>query len=293
MLPNLPSCSHFSCCSRLATVGRSCWSGGSRGSGLYADTSHGGSPSIGLEPMDSSRSPDLVEGRALLLAAPFLAFGLTFPRASGGIDLAGAEPFRGPVGVCFLGDRSVVAARLAGCALKVGEGSRFFKVVLFDLDRAFGISIRFSSSSGLFSLFINLSLSRCCEGMGSGLFLGTGMREPPAGLAGASPSASASSIGLESQPLIASDVSGVLGSIACDEFFLDLDELSCIGFLALLWLLSLRGLLRDRDWGRVMPAACSSWLSILASRSLWIHFDSSSDRSRLSLFLVCVRPLRR
>lgn len=49
--------------------------------------------------------------------------------------------------------------------------------------------------------------------MGSGLFFGTGIREPVSGLAGVSASPS-------SAPFKAAEVSGVLGSSACDEFFL-------------------------------------------------------------------------
>lgn len=41
----LPSVSHCSCASLRACVGSICWSGGSRGSGLYIVASHGGSPS--------------------------------------------------------------------------------------------------------------------------------------------------------------------------------------------------------------------------------------------------------
>lgn len=101
--------------------------------------------------MDSSRSPDRVDGRVLLLPFdPFFPFGLTLPRASGGMVLAGADCFRGTVTVGFFGDMSV-AARFAGCVLRVAEGSKPFKVVLFDLGRVLTGSIRFSCSSGLFS----------------------------------------------------------------------------------------------------------------------------------------------
>jgi hypothetical protein len=44
-VPILPSFSHFSCAIRFACVGSICWSGGRRGSGLYIEASHGGSPS--------------------------------------------------------------------------------------------------------------------------------------------------------------------------------------------------------------------------------------------------------
>lgn len=206
--------------------------------------------------MFSSRSPDRVDGRVLLLLPldPFLDLGLTLPRASGGMVFEGAEGFRGTVvTACFLGDISV-AERFAGCAFRLAGGSKLFKVVLFDLGRVLAGSIRLSCSSGLFS--------RDCDAeMGSGLFLGIGIREPVSGLAGTSPSPS-------SAPFKMADVSGVLGSKVCDEFFLLLVELSAPILLVLLWLLSLRGLLRERGCGRIMPAAWSSSLSILASLSL-------------------------
>src|SRR5690242_10592078 len=45
MEPTRPSFSHCSCCMRLACVGMICWSGGSRGSGLYMVAIQGASPS--------------------------------------------------------------------------------------------------------------------------------------------------------------------------------------------------------------------------------------------------------
>lgn len=214
---------------------------------MYAETIHGGSPSIGFEPqdpVDNSRSPDLVDGRVLLPLDPFLAFGLTLPRASGGMTFEGAEGLRGTVAAAvagFLGDTSV-AARFAGCALRLAaEGSKLFKAVLFDLGRVLADSIGFPCSSGLFSRDWDADT-------GSVTFLGTGILEPVSGLAGMSPSPS-------SVPFKAAAVSGVLGSRACDEFFLLLECASGPILLVLLWLLSLRGLLRERGCGRIMPAA--------------------------------------
>ncbi len=138
-LPNFPSRSHFSCWSRLATVGSNCWSGGSLGSGRYAEIIHGGSPSGCLlaapadTSRDSSRSPDRVEGRVapvpLLfesLLVPFRVFG----RPADKFIFVGADVFRPPdVAVfatdptapgVFLGDTSDTD-RVAFCG---GEASR-------------------------------------------------------------------------------------------------------------------------------------------------------------------------
>jgi len=60
-VPVLPSFSHCSCAIRFACVGSICWSGGNRGSGLYIEAIHGGSPS-GRWLVEGRGRPELVPG---------------------------------------------------------------------------------------------------------------------------------------------------------------------------------------------------------------------------------------